>query len=98
MLVSEQSQRRDNVIAVDFKRRRRLAARHCYIIRIVSFSTDPDDPVPRSFKLASRLVLIGEILDRWPAQDYRYFKVRSAENAVFFLRHDVLGDEWTVIT
>lgn len=85
------------LIPVDFKRRRRIGIRRCCVVRVTSFSQGGDGLVPRSFRVDSRLVLIWEVLDRWPAQDYRYFKVRSVDDITYFLRHDVRSDEWSVI-
>lgn len=96
METAEKTAEIGKLIPVDFRRRRRLGTRPCREVRILSYSQDREGLVPRSFRLASRLVLIWEILDRWPAQDYRYFKVRTVDNSIYFLRHDVRGDEWSV--
>ncbi len=85
-----------NLIAVDFVHRRRLGVRRCCAVDIMSFSNDREGLVPRSFQMATRLVLIWDILDKWLAADYRYFKVRAVDQGVYFLRHDLNADEWSV--
>ncbi len=49
---------------------------------------------PLRFHLGGRTVEISEILDRWPAPDHRYFKVRGNDGATYILRYDVAEDFW----
>ena len=48
---------------------------------------------PTRFRLGDRAVDILEVVDRWLAPDYRYFKVRAAD-AIYLLRHDITSDDW----
>jgi hypothetical protein len=93
----EQALTTSNIIPVDFKRKRRLGQKKCATIKITSFTEDSVGTVPRSFRLDTRLILIWEILDRWPGQDYRYLKIRSVDDVIYFLRHDMRRNEWFVI-
>lgn len=86
-----------NVILVDFKRRRRIGGKGSGQVKVTSFGQDLGGAIPRSFRLDSRLILVWEVLDRWPGQDYKYLKIRSVDDVVYFLRHDLKRDEWYVI-
>lgn len=86
------------LIEVDFVHRRRVAPRRSHVVDVMSFSQEREGLVPQSLRTDGRLLLIWEILDRWPAHDYRYYKVRTTEDVVVFLRHDARNDIWTLIT
>jgi hypothetical protein len=93
----EQALTVSNIIPVDFKRKRRLGQKKCAAIKITSFTEDAHGTIPRSFRMDARLILVWEILDRWPGQDYRYLKVRSVDDVIYFLRHDLRRNEWSVL-
>jgi hypothetical protein len=52
------------------------------------------EPVPKSLALGPRRIQVAAILDRWPAFDHRYFKVRDEAGDEYILRHDVSLDAW----
>jgi hypothetical protein len=52
------------------------------------------DETPRRFGLAGARIEIAEVLDRWLAPDYRYFKVRDGNGDVYILRNDVVSEQW----
>ncbi len=39
---------------------------------------------------------VAEILDRWPGEDHRYFKVRTTEDDLYILRHDTREEAWEI--
>lgn len=49
---------------------------------------------PAAFWLGANRVMVLEIIDRWPAADYTYFKVTSSDRASYILRHDTGMDCW----
>lgn len=49
---------------------------------------------PRRLLLDSRSVEVAEIVDRWFAPDYRYFKLRGAEGDLWIVRHDEATGRW----
>jgi len=49
---------------------------------------------PRWFRVGDRDLVVREILDRWIGPDHRYFKVAGDDNAVYILRHDLVGEFW----
>lgn len=87
-----------HVIEVDFKRRRRVKPHESQTLVIMSYIHEREGPVPQSLRFGQKVLLIWEILDRWPAQDYRYYKVRTVDDVVIFLRHSVREDRWSLIT
>lgn len=63
-------------------------------VRVICYSGYRGEETPRRFYIGSRLIEIAEILDRWLATEHRYFKLRSAEEDLYILRHDSLTDIW----
>jgi hypothetical protein len=49
---------------------------------------------PRRLLFDGRAVEVAEILDRWFAPDYRYFKLRGADGATWIVRHDEDSGLW----
>lgn len=49
---------------------------------------------PRRLALDGRTIDVAEILDRWFAPDYRYFKLRDVHGAIWIVRHDAGADLW----
>jgi hypothetical protein len=52
------------------------------------------EETPRRFGLAGARIEIAEVVDRWLAPDYRYFKVRDGDGDVYILRNDVASERW----
>jgi hypothetical protein len=49
---------------------------------------------PRRFRLAGTEVGVVEVLDRWLAPEYRYFKVTGSDGHTYILRHDANAGRW----
>ena len=49
---------------------------------------------PVAFWLGENRLLVLEIVDRWPALDYSYFKVTASDQASYILRHDAAPGTW----
>jgi hypothetical protein len=49
---------------------------------------------PAAFWLGSDRLAVLEIVDRWPAVDYTYFKITASDQASYILRHDTHVDAW----
>lgn len=56
--------------------------------------TRGSDEEPRRFWFGERAIEVTDILDRWLAPEYRYFKVRGDDGATYILRHDTRADRW----
>ena len=49
---------------------------------------------PAAFWLGERRIEVLEIVDRWPAKEYTYFKVSASDQASYILRHDAVPGTW----
>jgi len=49
---------------------------------------------PAVFWLGEHRIEVLEIVDRWPAMEYTYFKVAASDRASYILRHDAESDTW----
>lgn len=63
-------------------------------IRVECYAGYRGEETPRRFFMGDKSVEIEEVIDRWLAPDYRYFKVRGDENDIYILRHDELANRW----
>lgn len=76
-----------------------------------SSDTMPDDPLelrvechagyrgeetPRRFYIGNRGIDIVEVVDRWLAPEYRYFKVTGDDGGTYILRHDMESNRWAL--
>lgn len=64
---------------------------------LVNVETRPDasgDREPASFSYGSHILHVREVLDRWPAREYAYFKVEADDGARYILRHTTASGEW----
>jgi hypothetical protein len=52
------------------------------------------EPEPYSFLLGAHRLIVEQIIDRWPASDYGYFKVEASDRCIYILRRDRPSDEW----
>jgi hypothetical protein len=65
---------------------------------VVESRPDPDrGRVPVRFGTpGARFEEVEELLDCWPGEDHRYFRVRVRGGSEFVLRHDLTTDGWRV--
>jgi hypothetical protein len=52
------------------------------------------DMEPRAFLLGIQRLEVLQIIDRWLAPDYGYFKLEASDGNIYILRHDVLSGVW----
>jgi hypothetical protein len=52
------------------------------------------EQTPRTLILGDRRIEVVEVLDAWLAPDYRYFKLRGADDDTYLVRHDERSDTW----
>jgi hypothetical protein len=71
------------------------------LIQVECYAGCKADETPRRFFLDNQWLEVEEVLDRWyqveslpewPRADY--FKVRSADQRAYLLKHDLESDEW----
>lgn len=63
-------------------------------IRVECYTGYRGEETPRRFFIGDKSFEIEEIIDRWLAPEYRYFKVRGGKNDIYILRHDELAHRW----
>lgn len=63
-------------------------------IRVECYAGYRGEEEPRRFFIGEKPIEIETIIDRWLDPEYRYFKVRSANNDVYILRHDEQSNRW----
>jgi hypothetical protein len=63
-------------------------------IRVQCYAGHRGEEEPRAFDLGDRRLEVIEIIDRWLAPDYRYFKVQADDDTGYLLRHDEAAGEW----
>ena len=70
-------------------------------IQVECYAAARADETPRRFTWEEQAVEVGEVLDRWHQVESKpewpradYFKVRSADQREFLLKHDLESDEW----
>ena len=52
------------------------------------------EQTPRTLILGDRRIGVAEVLDAWLAPDYRYFKVKGEDGAIYLVRHDERSGTW----
>ena len=65
-------------------------------IRVECYAGYRGEETPRAFYLGEQRVEVKEVLDRWLAPDYRYFKVQANDNSIYILRHETQSNDWTL--
>ena len=63
-------------------------------LRVTCYAGYRGEQEPRQFFLGRRLVRIVEVLDRWAAPEYRYFKCLGSDGDTYILRHDATTHRW----
>jgi len=49
---------------------------------------------PQRFFIGARKIEVIDVIDRWLAPDYGYFKVYGDDDGTYILKHDVMADDW----
>jgi hypothetical protein len=52
------------------------------------------EQTPYRFYMGDKAIEIEDVIDRWLAPEYSYFKVRANEKDIYILRHDKLARRW----
>jgi hypothetical protein len=66
-------------------------------VRVECYAGHRGEETPRRFYFGEREIEVAEVVDQWLAPDHRYFKLKSAEGALYVLRHDVSADRWELV-
>lgn len=63
-------------------------------IQVSSYAGHQAEVQPVSFCFGKHDILVQEIIDRWLAPEYRYFKIRGDDDGIYILRYDVVNEYW----
>ena len=63
-------------------------------LRVECYAGHRGEETPRALIIDERRVDVVDILDRWLAPDYRYFKLKGSDGDVYILRHDSASNAW----
>jgi hypothetical protein len=63
-------------------------------IKVECYAGYRGEQEPRAFTLGETRFAVIEILDRWMAPGYRYFKVEADDGRTLLLRHDTASGDW----
>ena len=63
-------------------------------IRVECYAGHRGEETPKRFFMGDKAIEIEEVIDRWLAPEYRYFKVRGGENDIYILRQDEQSQRW----
>lgn len=65
-----------------------------FIVEVECYAGYRGQQEPRRFRFGERTVEVEEVADQWHGPDYRYFKLRGSDGAIYILRHDESADRW----
>jgi hypothetical protein len=65
-------------------------------ILVECYSGYRGEETPRSLLIGGSRIPVREVIDRWLAQDHRYFKVAVEDGSIYIIRHDTASWEWEV--
>jgi len=63
-------------------------------IQVECYAGYRGEETPRRIRVGDSRMEIVEIIDRWLAPAYRYFKFRTADGARWIIRHDNQTGQW----
>jgi hypothetical protein len=63
-------------------------------LQVETRTTALGDPEPTAFLLGPARIDVIDIVDRWPAPGYTYYKIAGSDEATYILRYDEPSEEW----
>jgi hypothetical protein len=66
-------------------------------IRVACAEGHDGEPVPRQLIFGERRIDVAAVVDRWPGEDHRYFKVKGQDRALYIVRHDLGFGLWQLV-
>lgn len=65
-----------------------------FTVNMECYSGYRGEESPRRFTSGGKTIDVVEIIDRWLSPQYRYFKVRGSDEAIYIFRHDTVNQQW----
>lgn len=66
-------------------------------VKVECYAGYKGEETPRRIRMDGSTVEVEEVIDRWLAPEYGYFKVRGDDGAVYILRHDAASRAWALV-
>jgi hypothetical protein len=66
------------------------------ILQVQSYSGRKADERPVRFQLGDHDYLVEEVVDQWYGPDAAFFKVRADDGNLYILKHQAVGEEWSL--
>jgi hypothetical protein len=66
-------------------------------VRVECYVDVTGEETPRRLLFDDHALEVAEAVDRWLAPGHRYFKVRTANGAIYILRQDVPSRHWELV-
>ena len=63
-------------------------------IRVECYAGYRGDETPRRLRFKDRTVRASKILTQWREPEYRYFRIKGEDQAIYTLRQDVDSGRW----
>jgi hypothetical protein len=67
---------------------------HAFALELEVECDGDAEQAPCLFRVGSRAVRVAEVVDRWPALDHVYVRLRGDDGAAYVLRHDLVCRSW----
>ena len=64
------------------------------IVGVECYAGHRGEQTPRTLILGDCRMAVAAVLDAWLAPDYRYFKLRDADDNSYLVRHDERSNTW----
>jgi hypothetical protein len=64
------------------------------VLQVECYAGHRGEETPRALVIGGRRITVVQVLDRWLAPDYRYFKLLGDDGDVYIVRYDALANTW----
>jgi hypothetical protein len=71
-----------------------MAERPVLRVDVECYAGHRGEQTPRTLILGDRRIAVAEVVDAWLAPDYRYFKLKGADDNTYLVRHDEHSNTW----
>lgn len=73
------------------------SGRQFVLIEVECYSGYRGEETPRCIRMATYIIEIKEVVDRWISPDHRYFKVIGSDEATYIIRHETATRQWDLV-
>ena len=73
---------------------RQRADRNTMQIKVECYAGYRSEETPRYLRIGGQRLAVLKIVDRWLAPCHRYFKLQTADESTWIIRHDTVRNTW----